>query len=303
MAVSMRQRMRYYISSLTYRLRYALRWTSRSKGAVSGITIIGIALAIAVIGPSISPYSYSKIDLSVRLLPPLWMEGGSWQYPLGTDDLGRDTLSRMIFAVRVSLIVGGAVSILAASVGILLGLISGYYGGILDTIIMRLVDVQWSFPYLLLAIAIMSLFGTSFMNLLLVLVIGNWVSYARVVRSQVLSVKEEEFVTAAIALGAKPAAIIFRHILPNTLAPIFVLASFNLAGIILMESSLSFLGLGVPPPMPSFGGMISSGRNYLYSAWWIVTLPGVGLMILVLGVNQLGDGLRDLLDPRLRGVL
>jgi peptide/nickel transport system permease protein len=141
------------------------------------------------------------------------------------------------------------------------------------------------------------------MNLLLVLVVGNWVSYARVVRSQVLSVKEEEFITAATAIGAKPIAIIFRHILPNTLAPIFVLASFNLAGIILMESSLSFLGLGVQPPMPSFGGMISSGRNYLYSAWWIVTLPGIALMILVLGVNQLGDGLRDLLDPRLRGVL
>jgi peptide/nickel transport system permease protein len=231
------------------------------------------------------------------------MEGGTLQYPLGTDDLGRDILSRIIYSIRIAILVGGVVTIMAVAVGVSLGLIAGYSGGVADAMVMRLVDVQWSFPYLILAIAVMALLGTTFVNLLLVLMLSNWVSYARVIRSEVLSVREQEFVTAARAVGAKPAHIIARHILPNVMAPILVLATFNLAGIIMMESSLSFVGLGVQPPIPSLGAMISGGRNYLYSAWWIVTFPGVALMLLVLGVNQLGDGLRDILDPRLRGVL
>ncbi len=285
-------------------LRYAIWWLWRSKAATSGIIIVGIAVVVAVIGPSIiSPYPYQEINLAARVLPPFWMEGGSMGYPLGTDSLGRCLLSRIIYSVRIAIVMGGIVTVLGMTAGVLLGLIAGHYGGIADVIIMRLVDVQWSFPYLILAIAVMALFGTSLVNLVIVLAINQWVSYARLVRSQVLSVKEQEFVTAAIAVGAKPARIIFRHLLPNVTAQILVLTSFNLAGILLMESSLSFLGLGVQPPMPSLGAMISGGRNYLYSAWWICTLPGIALMILVLGVNQLGDGLRDLLDPRLRGVI
>jgi ABC-type dipeptide/oligopeptide/nickel transport system permease subunit len=231
------------------------------------------------------------------------MEGGNWEYPLGTDDLGRCLLSRIIYAIRIAFIVGGTVTVLTSTVGVLLGLISGYFGRLTDIIIMRLVDVQWSFPYLMLAIAVMALLGTRFINLILVLMISGWVSYARTVRGLVMSLKEEDFVTAAISVGMKPARIIFRHILPNTMAAVLVLASFNLANIILMEASLSFLGLGVQPPIPSLGGMISGSREYLYTAWWLVSFPGLALMILVLGVNQLGDGLRDLLDPRLRGVL
>jgi len=168
---------------------------------------------------------------------------------------------------------------------------------------MRLVDVQWSFPYLVLAIAVMALLGTKFINLLLVLMISGWISYARTTRGVVMSLKEEEFITAATSIGVKPGHIILRHILPNIMAPVLVLASFNLAGLVLMEASLSFLGLGVQPPTPSWGAMISGSRQYMYTAWWLVTFPGLALMLLVLGVNQLGDGLRDLLDPRLKGAL
>ena len=285
-------------------LKYAIWWISRSNACMSGLVIVGSAAIVAVIGPSIlSPHPYGEINLTIRLSPPFWMEGGGTGYPLGTDALGRDILSQIIYSVRVALLIGGIVTVMAATTGVLLGLIAGYRGGIAEVIIMRLVDVQWSFPYLILAIAVMALLGTNLFNLVAVLAVNQWVSYARIVRSQVLSLKEQEFVTAAIAVGAKPASIIFRHLLPNVMAPILVNTSFHMAGIILMESSLSFLGLGVQPPMPSLGAMISGGRSYLYSAWWICALPGFVLMILVLGVNQLGDGLRDLLDPRLRGVI
>ena len=285
------------------RVRYALWWMSRSKAAITGSIIVGTVVIVAVIGPSISPHPYQEINLSMRILPPFWMEGGSVHYPLGTDDLGRCLLSRIIYSFRVALIIGGVVTVLAATVGVLLGLIAGYFGGIADAIIMRLVDVMWSFPYVILTIAVMAILGTTFPNLILVLAVGNWVSYARVVRSQTLSVKQQEFITAAVSVGMRPSRIIFRHILPNVMAPVLVLSSFLLAGILLMEASLSFVGLGVQPPTPSLGQMISSGRSFIYNAWWIVTFPGLALMLLVLGVNQLGDGLRDLLDPRLKGVL
>lgn len=291
------------VYTIWHQVKKAILWILRSKQATIGIIIMGIALAVAVIGPSIAPHPYQEINLSKRVLPTFWMEGGSWQYPLGTDDLGRCILSRIIYSIRISLIVGGTVTILAIAVGVTLGLIAGYFGGIAEVIIMRLVDVQWSFPSLLLAIAVMSLLGTTFINLLLVLVITSWVHYARVIRSEVLSLREMEFIVAIRTLGAKPIYIIYHHILRNVTAPILVLATFSMASIIIMESSLSFIGLGVQPPIPSLGGMISGSRNYLYSAWWIVTFPGIALALLVLGVNQLGDGLRDLLDPRLRGVL
>lgn len=293
----------YRVYMVWHRAKNAIWWISRSRQATTGIIIVGIAIVVAVIGPSLSPHPYWEINLANRMISPFWMEGGSWQYLLGTDDLGRCIFSRIIYSIRIALIVGGAVTIVAMAVGVLLGLISGYFGGVTDVIIMRIVDVQWSFPALLLAIGVMALLGITFTNLLLVLVVTNWVHYARVVRSEVLSLREREFVAAAKAVGAKHAYIIYHHLLNNAMAPILVLATFSLAGVIIMESSLSFIGLGVQPPMPSLGAMISGGRNYLYTAWWIVTLPGIVLMLLVLGVNQLGDGLRDLLDPRLRGIL
>lgn len=291
------------MSRVWHQIRYAVWWISRSKAAMIGIIIVGTAVVVAATADLIMPHPYQEINLSMRLLPPFWVEGGTGQYPLGTDDLGRCLLSRIIYGTRTALIVGGLVTILAVAVGVFLGLISGYLGGVTDAIIMRLVDVQWSFPYFLLALAIMALLGPSFTNLIMVLTLSAWVSYARTVRGLVMSLKEEEFITAAISVGAKTPRILLRHLLPNSMAPILVLASFSLASIIITEASLSFLGLGVQPPTPSWGAMISSGRVYMFSVWWLVTLPGLALMLLVLGVNQLGDGLRDLLDPRLRGVL
>jgi len=278
-------------------------WISRSRSAVLGILIVGIALLVAAIGPWISPHPYSEQNLSFRMMPPPWTAGGNWRYPLGTDELGRCILSRIIYGTRIAFVVGGGVTLLAASVGVILGLISGYFGGTIDAIVMRLVDIQWSFPYLLLAIAVMAFLGTSLINLILVMMLSNWVSYARTIRGVVISLKEQEFIIALISIGANWPRILLRHILPNCMAPILVLISFNLASIILMESALSFLGLGIQPPNTSWGAMISDARGHMYTSWWLVTFPGLALILLVLGVNQLGDGLRDLLDPRLRGVL
>ena len=286
------------------RVRYAIWWIARSRASLIGSIIVGFFLVVAAVGPPLfAPHEYGGMNLSFRMLPPFWAEGANLQYFLGTDDLGRDTLSRIIYGARISLIVGVAVVVISAVVGVLLGLIAGYFGGFVDNIIMRLVDIQWSFPNVILALAVMAFLGTTLFNLVLVLVVTSWVSYARVIRQAVLSLREEDFVTAARSLGATNFHIVGRHILPNVMAPILVLATFNLANVILLEAVLSFVGLGIQPPTPSWGSMISLGREYMYTAWWLVTLPGLALMFLVLGVNQLGDGLRDLLDPRLRGII
>lgn len=304
MGVEERTALAQRVSGIWYQLGHDIRWISRSRAALVGSIIMSIFLFIALAGPALlSSHHYAEMNLSIWMLPPFWMEGGSWEYPLGTDELGRDTLSRIMYGARIAFIVAGVVVIVSASVGVLLGLMSGYFGGLIDTIIMRIVDIQWTFPAMLLAIAVMAILGTSLPNLLLVVAITQWVSYARTVRGVVLSLKEEDFVTASRSIGANSAHIIFRHILPNVMAPVLVLATFGVGRIVLMEASLSFLGLGVPPPTPSWGSMISLGRQHLFTAWWLVTLPGAALTLLVLGVNQLGDGLRDLLDPRLRDVL
>lgn len=285
------------------KIRNTIFWIARSRPATIGTVIVVITLLVALFGPSISPHNYWQQDLDARLQPPVWMDGGNWRFILGTDELGRCVFTRIIYGTRVALIIGGTVTILAASLGVILGLIAGYFGGFADSIIMRIVDVQWSFPYLLLALAVMAMLGTSIVNLLLVMTLVNWVSYARTIRGIVASLKTEEFVTAAKSIGATSIRIMFKHILPNTVPEILVLASFNLANIVLMEAALSFLGLGVQAPVPSWGAMISDSRAYLYSFWWLPTFPGLALAFLVLGVNQLGDGLRDLLDPRLKGVI
>jgi peptide/nickel transport system permease protein len=277
-------------------LRLSIRRITRSKATVVGGTLLIAMLLAAVFGPLLTPFGYDAQNIPGRLQPPF----SSAAHPLGTDTLGRDLLTRLLYGARITLALSLAGMLCASVIGVAAGVMAGYLGGVVDTITMRIADVQLSFPYLLLAIAIAALLGPSLPVLIGVLVVRGWVGYARTIRGVVLSVKEEEFVNAAIAAGAGVRRIVTRHILPNALAPIIVLSSFELAAMMLIEASLSFLGLGVQPPMPSWGSMINQGREYMYTDWWLTAIPGVMLMLAVLGANQFGDGLRDVLDPRLR---
>jgi len=266
-----------------------------------GLVLVGLVL-VAAGAPVLAPHDVSGLDLLRRLAPPAWSAGGSWAHPFGTDPLGRDVLSRVIYGARTSLTIAGAAMLVAAAIGILLGLCSGYAGSWLDALIMRVADIQLSFPYLLLAIAVMALLRPSLTNLMIVLVLRSWVVYARLVRVLTLSAREREFVTAARAMGGSAARIVFRHIAPNVVGASIVVSSFQLAELIIVESSLSFLGLGVQPPTPSWGGMVSEGRAYVGNAWWLSAFPGLAIVLAVLGANLTGDSLRRALDPRLRGV-
>jgi ABC-type dipeptide/oligopeptide/nickel transport system permease subunit len=273
-------------------------WRATGAGGV----VILVAVVVAAFAPALAPHDATAFDLLHRLAPPAWDPGGSWKHPLGTDPLGRDVLSRIIYGARTSLAIGGAAMLVAAALGVVLGLVSGYAGSWTDALIMRLADIQLSFPYLLLAIAVMALLKPSLANLILVLVLRSWVVYARLVRVVTRSAREREFVTAARALGGRGARILFRHIAPNVIGPSIVVSSFQLAELIIVESSLSFLGLGVQPPTPSWGSMVSEGRAYISSAWWLSAFPGLAIVLAVLGANLTGDALRRALDPRLRGV-
>jgi peptide/nickel transport system permease protein len=265
----------------------------------SGLILLALVVT-AIFAPQVAPHNPTRERLIDRLLPPVWAEDGEWQYILGTDHLGRDLLSRIIYGSRVSLVVGFTAVIIGGVLGTALGVIAGFFGGPSDEIIMALADMQLAFPTILLAIAIIAVLGPSFANLVMVIGISGWVTYARVARGQVLSLREKEFVEAIRAQGGSRLRIIWRHILPNTLAPLIVVATLDLARTIILESTLSFLALGIQPPTPSWGGMLSDGREYLLSAWWIATFPGVALMLTALSFNRLGDWLRDLTDPRLR---
>lgn len=265
----------------------------------SGLILLGLVVT-AVFAPQVAPHNPTRERLIDRLLPPAWAEDGGWQYVLGTDHLGRDLLSRIIYGSRVSLVVGFTAVVIGGVLGTALGVIAGFFGGPSDEIIMALADMQLAFPTILLAIAIIAVLGPSFSNLVFVIGISGWVTYARVARGQVLSLREKEFVEAIRAQGGSRLRIIWRHILPNTLAPLIVVATLDLARTIILESTLSFLALGIQPPTPSWGGMLSDGREYLLSAWWIATFPGVALMLTAVSFNRLGDWLRDRTDPRLR---
>ena len=289
-------------ATLAGRARGALAVTRVWRAVGPGGVVVAAVVLLALLAPALAPHGVGAFDLMHRLAPPLWSERGDWSHPLGTDALGRDILTRILFGARTSLGVAGVAVLVAAALGILLGLLSGYAGRWADALIMRLADVQLSFPYLLLAIAVMALLKPSLLNLVIVLVIRSWVVYARLIRVVTLSAKEREFVTAARAVGAGGARIVFRHIAPNVVGPAIVVSSFQLAELIIVESSLSFLGLGVQPPTPSWGGMISEGREYVGSAWWLSAFPGLAIVVTVLGANLFGDALRRSLDPRLRGV-
>lgn len=276
-----------------WRIRLGLRGTL-------GFTIVGCVLLVAIFGPWLAPADPLAQDISQRLHPPFWQTGGSATHLLGTDQLGRDLLSRLLYGARISLTISIGAASFAAIVGIVLGLISGYYRGWLDEIIMRLVEIQLAFPFLLLAITIMAVLQASLRNIILVLAISGWVVYARLVRGNTLALAETEFVVSARALGCSDFRIIFRHILPNLVGVATVVFTLQVAQFIIAESALSFLGLGIRPPQPSWGTIMNEGREYLNLAWWVETFPGVAILIATTGIGLLGDWLRDVLDPRLR---
>lgn len=268
---------------------------------LSALLILAVIVA-AFFAPRLSPQDPLRQALGHRLAPPGAAGRTGATHWLGTDQLGRDILSRIIHGSRVSLAVGFAAVIVGGLLGSSLGLLSGYFGGTLDEVVMMVVDAQLAFPVILLAIAIIAVLGPSFTNLVIVVGLSGWVTYARIIRAQVLTLKSREFIQIIRALGGSTGRIIFRHILPNALSPLIVVATLDLARTIILESTLSFLGLGVQPPTPSWGLMISDGREYLDTAWWVATFPGLTLMATALAVSRLGDWLRDILDPTLRGV-
>jgi peptide/nickel transport system permease protein len=276
------------------------RLARRSPLASVGVVIVGVVIIAALAAPLLATTDPIDQDLTVVLKPPFWLADGSLRYPLGTDHLGRDVYSRLVYGAQISLTISVLAALLGALVGVAAGLCAGYLGGRVDAIIMRVVDLNLAFPLILLALAVVALLGASLRNLVIVMSITTWMIYARVVRGLSLSLREQEFVQAVRALGANDLRIIARHVLPNVLAPIMVIWTLEVARVILMESALSFLGLGVPPPTPTWGRMLAEGRDYLTVAGWISIFPGIAIMVTVLGINFLGDGLRDLLDPRLR---
>lgn len=276
---------------------------SRNWVVLFGALVVTAAAILAILAPAVAPTDPIKNSLLDRLTPPMWAEGGSARHPLGTDTLGRDVASRLLYGARVSLIVGFTAVVIGGAVGVLLGTLAGYYRGWLDDVLMRIGDVQLAFPLLVLAIGVLSVLGASVLNVILVLGVSGWVQYARIVRGETLSLTQREFVEAARALGAADREIVWRHVLPNVLPPVTVVATFSVARVIIAEASLSFLGLGIPPPAPSWGAMLDEGRNYITTGWWLALFPGVAILLLVLGINLVGDWLRDALDPRLeRGI-
>ncbi len=280
------------------------RWSKllfRSKTGTVGLFIVVAVLFVAIFAPLLAPHDPAKTNPAVMLKPPVWLEGGVKEHPLGTDNLGRDLLSRILYGSQVSLLVGVSAVVVAGLIGVVVGLVAGYYGGFIDNILMRLVDSFLAIPNILLILVIISVFGPSIMTLILVIGFTNWVTYARVVRGEVLSVKEREFVRASRSIGTRNFTIITKHILPNVFSSFIVISTLSVATTIILEASLSFLGLGIQPPTVSWGGMLSSGRNYLATSWWVATFPGIAITITVLGIIFLGDWLRDVLDPRSQG--
>ncbi len=272
----------------------------RRRTALFGLIVVVVVVAAALLAPLISPFDPLEQDIPQRLRAPGWRDASGQVHPLGTDQLGRDILARTIYGSRIALLVGCVAVAISGALGMAIGLISGYFGGRIDDVFMRLADIQLAFPFILLAIAVIGVLGPSLWNIIIVIGVSSWVVYARVVRGEVLSLREREFVQAAIALGSGDGRVLVRHIMPNAFTPWLVVATLDMARVIVVESALSFLGLGVQPPIPTWGGMLADGRVYLTTAWWLATFPGLAILITVLGINLFGDGLRDTLDPRLK---
>jgi peptide/nickel transport system permease protein len=280
------------------RLLVSLR---RNPVALIALLLLVAILVAALAAPALAPYDPTAQSLRLRLKPPSWLPGGVEGHLLGTDALGRDMLSRILYGARVSLLVGVLAVLVQTLLGVSAGLVAGYYGGAVDNVMMRLADVQQAIPFLVLVVAVAAVVGPSFLNTVLILGITGWVTYGRVVRAQVLSLKTQEFVVASQALGGTDRRVMVRHLLPNLLAPVTVVGTLTISAMILVEASLSFLGLGVPPPTPTWGGMVADGRNYIVTAWWVSVFPGCAIFVTVLVINLVGDWLREALDPALRG--
>ncbi|MGI2328131.1 ABC transporter permease [Planococcus sp. YIM B11945] len=272
----------------------------KSKTGMVGLVIVTVVVLMAIFAPLLAQHDPAKTDVINRLLPPSWAEGGNPDFLLGTDNLGRDILSRIIYGSRISLLVGISAVLLAGAIGMALGLIAGYYGKFWDFLIMRTVDALLAIPNILFMLIILAVMGPSLITLILVLGGTSWVVYARMVRSETLSIKERDYVRSARAIGAKNFRIITKYILPNVMSSFIVIATLNVATTIILEASLSFLGLGIQPPDVSWGLMLSDGRQYIATSWWVATFPGIAITVTVLGVIFLGDWLRDVLDPKIK---
>ncbi len=277
-------------------------WTyfSANRGAVAGLVVIVLVLLCALFAPWIAPHDPNLTNNTVFLKPPFWQEGGSLSYPLGTDAIGRDILSRLLFGARLSLVIGIAVVALAIVVGIVLGLIAGYFKGLADIAIMRLMDILMTMPSLLLAIVIVAILGPGLMNAMLAVAIVVLPHYVRITRAAVIAEASKDYVVAAQVSGAQTIRLMFSEILPNCAAPLIVQATLGVSTAILDAAALGFLGLGAQPPTPEWGTMLADAREFVLRAWWVVTFPGLAILITVLAFNLLGDGLRDALDPKLK---
>src|SRR5690625_2457668 len=285
--------------SFANRMRQWFRLLFKSKTGTIGLIIVLIVIGIAPFASLLAPYDPSQTHPAEMLQPPVWMEGGSMDFILGTDQLGRDMLSRIIYGTQISLLVGIFSVIIAGMIGGFLGLISGYYGGKVDTVIMRFVDAFIAIPGLLITLVILTVVGPSLWTLIVVLGITNWVNYARIVGGGVLSIKERDFVKAAQSIGVKDYKIIIKHLIPNVTSSFIVTATLSVANTIIAEAALSFLGMGIQPPAVSWGLMLNSGKDYLAVSWWVATFPGIAITTTSLGIIFLGDWLRDVLDPRM----
>jgi len=274
------------------------RWRGRLLVLVAGGILTAIVL-LALFADRVAPAGPNDQDIAARLRPPA-MVGGTWSRPLGTDELGRDVLSRLLYGGRVSLMVGLLAVAVSCPLGVVIGLASGFFGGWIDRALMRLTDIQLAIPTILLAMALVTVLGPGVANLIITLSVTGWTIYARLIRGETLALRDRDFIEATRAAGAGQARIVFRHVLPNVVSPVIVVATFAVGSMVVLEATLSFLGIGVPLRVATWGSMLSSGRTYLKSAWWITAFPGLAIFVTVLAINALGDSMRDALDPRLR---
>jgi peptide/nickel transport system permease protein len=277
----------------------SLRRLWRLKWGLAATAIMLLIVGSAVLAPWLAPFDPLSVNIRHRLAPPAWLEGGTPEHLLGTDQVGRDLLSRMIYGGRVSLIVGVCAVLISASLGVLLGLTAGYFGGSADWTVMTLVNVTLTFPFVLLALAVIAVLGASLTNMIFVLGVAGWPIYTRVIRAETMALREREFVVAARALGMRHTRIMFGQILPNLVSAIIVIGTLQVAQVIILESFLSFLGLGIQPPTPAWGNMLGEGRVYMLNSWWIAAFPGAAIFVTTLVINLMGNALRDWLDPHM----